>query len=174
MFTSGSATSEAPKEASPEVNTLIKAEIQSLWDRTVAHIRAAMEVLHSHLQVERGPDPDYDPSVEVMKELTRAIVNLRRPGPHNGDTDPGKQWPTVLSACGIMVTLLGAGYAGANKLGSMDSKIDAVQKTQAEEHQQREAERAETRELIRATNERINRLLEERDYTGRAHNANPQ
>jgi hypothetical protein len=111
-----------------------------------------------------------DSGDEIVRELTRAIVNLGRSrwrvnGPQNGDSGSEKgsvHWPTVLSALSVAITLGGVIW----KLGGMDTKIDSVKQAQAVETQQRATERNETLELIRQANERINRLEDRDRHTG--------
>ncbi len=133
---------------------VMEGKIPGLLDRVRAIICNKM----ASVRGDRGPDPDIDPSVEAMRSLERAILSQRRYAPQNGDSGPEKQWPTVLSACGIMITLLGVGYAFVEKQATMENKIDNVIRTQVQQNEQRSNDRAETLELIRATNERINRL----------------
>jgi hypothetical protein len=113
-----------------------------------------------------GPSPDFNPGDELMHDLLRAIVNLQRArGPQNGDSEPGTQWPTVLSAVGIMITLLGVGAAVVSNISSLNTKVDSVQQAQAVEIHERATQRAEMLELLRQQNDRINRL-EDRDRRG--------
>jgi hypothetical protein len=152
MNTSGGLFDEhGPKGCDSHTAILIKGEIQQLWDRTVVHIRQAMEVLHNAMKVERGPDPDFDPSVQVMQDLTRAILGLRRlRGHQNGDGDEKliKRWHLIATVVTLLFTVIGAAWRLSEQMSDQFAQVRATQASQTtsieniREHQREQDDRS--------------------------------
>jgi hypothetical protein len=93
----------------------------------------------------RGPDPDYDPSVEILRDLTRAIVNLQRPSIQNGDTGGEdriiKRWHLALVAATLMVIILGSAWRLSEQM-SAQFATQSVQISDVREHQREQDDRS--------------------------------
>ena len=135
-------------------DSVIERRMPGLMDRILAHISSTM----ASIRGERGPDPDVDPSVEVMRDLTRAIVGLRRLGPQNGDSGNDdreiKRWHLVLTVIGLMFVVIGAAWSLSEQFDAqsrhLSEEIGKIQATQASqttsienisEHQREQDER---------------------------------
>ena len=99
----------------------------------------------------RGPDPDYDPSDQILRDLHRAITNLNRPSSnHNGDEGSIKPWHLVMSIVGLMLTIMWMTYLLSSQVESESTKIDSVL------------------ERLKSQDDRINRIEQQYEERSRA------
>lgn len=72
----------------------------------------------------RGPDPDYSQSDELLRQLRDAIVAARRPEYRNGDDGSDiKKWIASVGAVLAAAFILG-GWALSNQVASLSTKVD--------------------------------------------------
>jgi hypothetical protein len=157
MFVVGSTASvEEPKEAPTEAREKSvvdkAAEIVAEWWADSYFKRISAKIEHKPVKVERGPGADYDPSLEVMRELTRAILGLRhlKPPKINGDEgDRGiKLGQLVISVVALLITVIGAAWGLSEQMSNQFGEVrtrQAAQSTAIEnvrEHQREQDDRS--------------------------------
>jgi hypothetical protein len=132
MFTTGPATSaDADKEPHPEVNILIKSEIQQLWDRTVVHIKQAMEALYEAMHARRYQDPrDRDP--DYGRNLRELEGDIEESEPsihihHSGRSGP-PAWQSkflVIVGAGVILSAITATATVIVTVASIRTRIES-------------------------------------------------
>lgn len=93
----------------------------------------------------RGPDPDYDPTDEILRDLTRAITNLRQPSNQNGDSGGEdrviKRWHLAVVAATLMIIVIGSAWRLSEQM-SAQFATQSVQISDIREHQREQDDRS--------------------------------
>jgi hypothetical protein len=92
----------------------------------------------------RGPDPDFDPTDDILRDLTRAIVALR-PSNQNGDSGGEdriiKRWHLAMVAVGVMIIVIGSAWRLSEQMSSQFA-TQSVQISDVREHQREQDDRS--------------------------------
>lgn len=92
----------------------------------------------------RGPDPDYDATDQILRDLTKAITNLR-PSNQNGDSGGEdrviKRWHLAIVAATLTVIVIGSAWRLSAQMSSQFA-TQSVQISDIREHQREQDDRS--------------------------------
>lgn len=130
----------------------------------VEQMQAQFDELKSKMSNERGPDPDYDNTNEILSQLHRAIINLKRPVINNGDGGEAnvRKWHLTFAAASIAFVVIGTAWKLSEQM-STQFATQAVRIEAIREHQREQDDRAT----------RIEQRLQELAIERAAHPATP-
>jgi hypothetical protein len=147
----GTLPTEGAAEPPKESLTVRNARLWVQIDGAAHELRQALESLKEWAAGKmyskppgRGPDPDFDPTDDILRDLTRAIVNLR-PSNQNGDSGGEdrliKRWHLALVAATLMLIVLGSAWRLSEQMSSQFA-TQSVQISDVREHQREQDDRS--------------------------------